>query len=92
MIMPGVSGASLAATLTDMQPSMRVLYTSGYAGDELRRIHTEHGSRFLTKPFLPHDLVRCVRDVPDDLEHIAHFSESLLATSRHELRRALPAG
>jgi hypothetical protein len=51
--------------LSDIHPSVRVLYTSGYASHELRRVHAERGWPFLTKPFLPLDLVRCVRDILD---------------------------
>jgi PAS domain S-box-containing protein len=65
VVMPGLGGRALAAKLTERHPALRVLYTSGYANDETLCATVERGLAFLSKPFLPVDLVRCVREVLD---------------------------
>jgi two-component system, cell cycle sensor histidine kinase and response regulator CckA len=66
VVMPGFSGPVLAGKLAAARPEMRVLYTSGYADDEVAR----HGvvgphSAFLEKPFTRDALVRKVRELLD---------------------------
>jgi two-component system cell cycle sensor histidine kinase/response regulator CckA len=63
VVMPGMSGPELAGHLNREQPSMKVLYMSGYADDALGHhgILAE-GMAFLQKPFTPHDLARGVRE------------------------------
>lgn len=63
VVMPGLSGRELAAHLLSERPDVRVLYASGYAEDITTRAGLEHGVPFLTKPFLPTELVRKVREV-----------------------------
>ena len=64
VVMPGMSGPALAGELRAVHPEARVLYLSGYAGDEL-----DCGSglpgRCLPKPFTPEALARKVREVLD---------------------------
>jgi hypothetical protein len=62
VIMPGLNGKELAAQLTESQPSMKVLYMSGYTD----RIMSETGVldssvAFLQKPFTPEKLVEMVQ-------------------------------
>lgn len=69
IVMPGISGLSVAAQVTADRPETRVLYISGYtaetvgANDILRP-----GQNLLPKPFTPQDLVQAVwrvlRDAP----------------------------
>jgi nitrogen-specific signal transduction histidine kinase len=63
VIMPGEAGPVLAARLTRQRPGLRVLFMSGYAGDELGA----HGVLdpavgLLQKPFSAHELASRVRD------------------------------
>lgn len=66
VVMPGLSGPVLAEKLAAARPEMRVLYTSGYADDEV----AQHGMvttdcAFLEKPFTRDALVRRVRELLD---------------------------
>jgi two-component system, cell cycle sensor histidine kinase and response regulator CckA len=62
VVMPGMSGPDLAARLTALQPELRVIFMSGYAGDALGMhgiSETQH--TFLEKPFAPDRLIREIR-------------------------------
>jgi two-component system, cell cycle sensor histidine kinase and response regulator CckA len=66
VVMPGMSGPTLAAHLRTVRPDMRVLYVSGYTDAAV----FEHGTgeqpvTFLQKPFTPSQLTRKVREVLD---------------------------
>ena len=66
VVMPGISGSTLAATLVKTQPAMRVLFMSGYAYD----IVTRHGVlspgvALLEKPLTISSLLTKVREVLD---------------------------
>jgi len=66
VVMPGMSGPQLAAWVQGVCPGLKVLYLSGYIGDALRRHGVEGpGIPLLTKPFLPEQLARSVREVLD---------------------------
>jgi len=70
VVMPGFSGQILAKRLRAARPETRVLYTSGYADDEI----AEHGlvgaeCAFLEKPFTRDDLIRKVREILDAPKH-----------------------
>jgi two-component system, cell cycle sensor histidine kinase and response regulator CckA len=66
VVMPGFSGPVLAERLRAVRPEMKVLYTSGYADDELAQ-HGLIGSdrAYLEKPFTRDALIRKVREVLD---------------------------
>ena len=62
--MPRLGGRELARRLRARQPSLRVLFISGYTDDAV--IHQgdlEPGSAFLQKPFTPNVLCRRVREL-----------------------------
>lgn len=66
VVMPGFSGRILAERLAAARPETKVLYTSGYADDEV----AQHGlvgaeCAFLEKPFSRDALIRKVREVLD---------------------------
>jgi PAS domain S-box-containing protein len=64
VVMPRMSGTSLAARFLQVLPRAKVLYMSGYTGDAI----TDHlvigpGVHFIQKPFTLEELVRKVRQV-----------------------------
>jgi PAS domain S-box-containing protein len=66
VVMPGMSGRSLARQLDRIRPAMRVLYMSGYTDDVmLRHGLSEEGMQFVSKPFGTTELVRAIRKVLD---------------------------
>jgi CheY-like chemotaxis protein len=62
VVMPGLSGPSLAARLLDDNPGLRVLYMSGYTDDAMA-VHGNFwgGVPLLQKPFTPAQLAERVR-------------------------------
>ena len=66
VVLPVVGGRELADKLMAAQPSVRVLYMSGYTDDEVVR-HGVEANRvhFLQKPFTPLALTRRVREILD---------------------------
>ena len=65
-VMPGLAGPALAERFTVVRPQARVLFMSGYAGDDLaRRGLADDAAHFLPKPFTPDLLGRRVREVLD---------------------------
>jgi two-component system cell cycle sensor histidine kinase/response regulator CckA len=63
-VMGRISGPQLASRLRELQPTLKVLFLSGYPQDAVTRHGVlEPGSAFLQKPFSPVALARSVRDV-----------------------------
>jgi len=63
VVMPGMSGAALAAELTHSHPEMNVLYMSGYTDETIVRNGVlEPGIVLLEKPFTREALIGKVRD------------------------------
>jgi DNA-binding response OmpR family regulator len=61
--MPGETGPVLARRLVRQRPDLRVLYMSGYAGDELGDHGVlEPGVALLQKPFTARELAARVRE------------------------------
>jgi len=66
VVMPRMSGVELASRLTAIDPSLRVLYMSGYTEDALgQRGVLSPETAFLNKPFTPASLIEAVRAVLD---------------------------
>jgi two-component system, cell cycle sensor histidine kinase and response regulator CckA len=70
VVMPGLSGPDLAEKLSAARPDTKVLYTSGYADDDI----LQHGGvspdcAFLEKPFTRDALIRKVRELLDSPIH-----------------------
>jgi CheY-like chemotaxis protein len=64
VVMPGTSGGDLGLILAERYPTLPVLYTSGFAdNDVIRRGLLDAGRPFLQKPFAPRELARKVREV-----------------------------
>ena len=66
VIMPQMSGRELAQRLKLLQPSLKVLYTSGYTDDMLAHHGVLESTVFLLqKPFSPDELAKKLRQVLD---------------------------
>jgi CheY-like chemotaxis protein len=66
VVMPGLSGGAVAAELRRRDPSLRVLFVSGYARDALAQGEvSEAAAQFLPKPFTPSTLLERVRRILD---------------------------
>ncbi len=64
VVMPGMNGRQVAESLQRIYPDLRVLFTSGYADNVVRRDGVlEQGAHFLEKPYSPQTLAKTVRDV-----------------------------
>jgi FixJ family two-component response regulator len=66
VVMPQMHGPTLARELAGLQPTMRVLYVSGYSENDI----SAHGViapeiEVLQKPFSQQDLLRKIRDILD---------------------------
>jgi len=61
LVMPAGGGHELYEQLSQRQPSLRVLYMSGYSEEWVPR--TELARRLLRKPFTPEALLASVRDL-----------------------------
>jgi two-component system, cell cycle sensor histidine kinase and response regulator CckA len=64
LVMPHMSGRDLAVRLAQLQPSLKVLYMSGYSSDMVARHGIlEDGLTLVEKPFSPEQLALKVREV-----------------------------
>jgi CheY-like chemotaxis protein len=67
--MPGLDGRTLARMLTAENPSLRVLYITGYDDPKQKtRCAPADDAVILTKPFDPDELARMVRGVLDAID------------------------
>ena len=66
VVMPEMGGRELGRRLASLRPSLPVLYTSGYTGEDvIQRGLLEPGAPFQQKPFAPEELARTVREMLD---------------------------
>jgi two-component system, cell cycle sensor histidine kinase and response regulator CckA len=66
MIMPGMSGPALVESLQRLNPALRVLYMSGYAGDVVASERgLDSGIPYIQKPFTSVNLLSKVRGILD---------------------------
>jgi signal transduction histidine kinase/CheY-like chemotaxis protein len=61
--LPGIDGGSLAATVRELHPQMRVILMSGYPGDHVASNPALAGVPLLQKPFQPRELQAAVADL-----------------------------
>lgn len=63
VVMPGMDGQVLAKEILKIDPKIRVVYMSGYAGQTMsRQAAFERGTLFLAKPFTKEALMEKLRD------------------------------
>ncbi|HET8932244.1 MAG TPA: PAS domain S-box protein [Polyangiales bacterium] len=66
VVMPSLGGSELAARLTALRPEVKVLFTSGYAANQLGpRGILRDGVNFIQKPYTYAQLARRVRELLD---------------------------
>ena len=66
MVMPeGMTGRELAAQLKQRKPELKVIYSSGYSPEAMGRDFGHSDTVFLSKPYLPPQLARTVRQCLD---------------------------
>ncbi|HTL00928.1 MAG TPA: PAS domain S-box protein [Vicinamibacterales bacterium] len=69
MVMPGMGGQELAASLVRARPDMKVLYTSGYTDDTvLREGMRDAAANFIGKPYSRSGLTDAVRQALDRID------------------------
>jgi two-component system cell cycle sensor histidine kinase/response regulator CckA len=56
VVLPRMSGVRLASELRERDPRLKVLFVSGYGGDELTTIRTDRDTAFIAKPFTGNQL------------------------------------
>jgi CheY-like chemotaxis protein len=66
MVMPeGMNGRELAIQLKKRKPGLKVIFSSGYSPDNIGREFNESETIFLSKPYVPPQLARVVRECLD---------------------------
>ena len=65
VVMPRLNGRRMATALRATDPSIKVLFVSGYAGDMTGDVDTIPVAQLLQKPFTPAALAQRVREVLD---------------------------
>ena len=66
VVMPVMTGEELARSITDLHPTTKVLFMSGYTNKAISSRGMRDGSApFLQKPFSPADLLQAVRGLLD---------------------------
>jgi hypothetical protein len=76
VILPGMDGCDLARTLVAAQPSLKVMYMSGYTAEAVLHLDSaEEQATLIEKPFAVADLLHRVRSVLTPGARSAHDSE-----------------
>jgi len=75
VVLPGMNGCDLARTLLETQPTLKVIYMSGYTAEAVLHLGpTDHQATLIEKPFAVVDLLHQVRlvlgTVPTDHERV----------------------
>jgi CheY-like chemotaxis protein len=70
IVMPRMNGYELAENIRELEPTLPVLFMSGYSGDEIRQRGLSMTSiPFLSKPITPRALAVAVRERLDQARH-----------------------
>jgi two-component system cell cycle sensor histidine kinase/response regulator CckA len=82
VVMPHMNGQELAETLSFFRPEMKVLFVSGYSGNDLGDSGMlDPQIELLQKPFTPHELTRKIREIMGQ----ASESDSALTVGQMQL-------
>jgi CheY-like chemotaxis protein len=65
IVLPGIQGAEIDERLRRARPDIKVLFSSGYPGDEVTRRGLPPDAAFMARPFAPDDLIRAVAELLD---------------------------
>lgn len=65
VLMPHVSGGELAMAISEMRPETRILFMSGYAGEDILSEFDRVNELFLQKPFTSGMLEEKIRNILD---------------------------
>jgi DNA-binding NtrC family response regulator len=65
VLMPHISGGELALAMSDIRPETRVLFMSGYPGEDILQEFERIEELFLQKPFTSGTLVEKIRNILD---------------------------
>jgi CheY-like chemotaxis protein len=66
MVLPGgMTGRELVGHLKSRQPALKVVFSSGYSSEMLGKDFTTTETSFLSKPYLPPQLLRTIRNCLD---------------------------
>jgi PAS domain S-box-containing protein len=65
MIMPKKSGREVFDAVQAMKPGTKVIFSSGYTADKVRREGLPAGSEFIAKPASPQEYLKKIREVLD---------------------------
>jgi CheY-like chemotaxis protein len=63
IVLPGLPGPEIAAQIAETRADIKVLYSSGYPGDEITRRGLDPGAAFVEKPFAPATFLQAVSDL-----------------------------
>ena len=75
VVMPGVGGRALAERLRHIDPTLKVIFLSGYTDEAMLRHGTlPLGTQFLQKPFSLQALANAVRRVLDERIETSHVA------------------
>jgi CheY-like chemotaxis protein len=92
VVMPEMGGRELGQRLAQLQPTLPVLFISGYTGEDvIQRGLLEPGVPFQQKPFAPESLARKVREMLDARPSTAP-RDGTRPSARGETRDDPPAG
>jgi CheY-like chemotaxis protein len=67
IVMPGIDGFKVADCAKIRRPTVRILYTTGYAGSAAEHLGVVHG-KILAKPYRPDHLVSVVQQELDQIK------------------------
>jgi PAS domain S-box-containing protein len=78
VVMPEMGGRELAKRARELEPSMRILFSSGYTSDAIEHSQLlEEGTYFLPKPYTMTMLADKIREVLDEPDLAAADAETL---------------